>query len=396
MKTRIQHLWHTLSSYKSYGFCRFVFRRFSEVGVPQVAGSLTFTTLLSLVPLLTVMLVMVTAFPVFGDVSDSLNHFIQRTIVPSGASAIGEYLDEFKVQAGSLTAVGILIMMLTALMLIHTIDETFNRIWRVRRQRSLLVRLPVYWALLTIGPIAIGISLSASTQLMQAEHFGHFSGSLKTLSQILLNSLFLTLLYRIVPNCHVPLRHALAGALLTAVLLEGAKWGFGLYLRNFNSYRLIYGAFALIPIFLVWLHLLWMIIIGGALLTSCIGYWQNQAFLHADKPQIFGDALALLLLLAQAQEQGKTLSVQDINRRLGIGFDRAENLLSLFARHRYAEYGQKGWLLRTAAEHIRLKELFNQFACHPENQPLIATHIHIDDLTLAQLLEHKRNTFQAA
>ena len=149
-------------------FARFLWQRFDEVNVPQVSASLTFTTLLALVPLFTVTLVVITAFPMFGDISEQFNRFITGVLIPAaGADAVGEYLLEFRRQASNLTAIGIIIMMVTSLMLIQTIERTFNHIWRVQRQRPVLMRVLVYWTLLTLGPLVIGFGMSAWNLLLK-------------------------------------------------------------------------------------------------------------------------------------------------------------------------------------------------------------------------------------
>nr|UOP04728.1 YihY family inner membrane protein [Conchiformibius kuhniae] len=256
------------------GFAGFVYQRFKEARVLQAAGSLTFTTLLALVPLLTVMLVVITAFPVFGNVSALFERWINDLLVPSGASAVTVYLTEFKNQAGGLTAMGLAAMTLSALLLMQTIERTFDGIWRARSTRPWWVRFSLYWAILTLAPVVAGAGLSASTQM--AHWFPALAGKTGWVWMgLLANAVLLYLLYRLVPNREVPHWHALTGAAVTAVLLEAAKWLFGIYINNFNSYHLVYGAFAAVPLFLVWLHLLWTMVLGGAVLTASLSGWHG-------------------------------------------------------------------------------------------------------------------------
>ena len=219
--------WQDLCGTRFAGFMVFLWKRFDEVRVPQVSASLTFTTLLALVPVLTVTLVVVSAFPMFDTLSDSFVRFINQTIVPQGAGVLFDYINQFKGKASNLTAIGIVMLVVTSLLLIRTIDQTFNRIWRVQSERPLWTQFLVYWALLTFGPLAIGLSLTAWTLMLQQsrvdEMFPFLTGVLRTGSSILFSTVILWLLYRLVPNRYVPARQALVGAAVTAVLLEAAR-----------------------------------------------------------------------------------------------------------------------------------------------------------------------------
>ncbi len=222
--------WQAIWTSRSYGFAVFLWRRFNEIRVPQVSASLTFTTLLAMVPVLTVTLVVVSAFPMFSQLSDSFVQIINNTIVPQGAETVLDYMNEFKGKASSLTAIGIIMLVVTSLLLIQTIDQTFNRIWQVRTQRPLWSQILVYWSLLTLGPIAIGVSVSTWSIVMKSSHLGELypvvAAVLSVSMSILFTTCILWLLYRMVPNRFVPALHALIGAGITAVLLELARFGF--------------------------------------------------------------------------------------------------------------------------------------------------------------------------
>lgn len=346
------------------GFFRFLGKHFYEARIWQAAGSLTFATLLALVPLLTVMLVVVTAFPVFGNASNQFMELVNSILVPEGASAVSRYLEEFKNQAGGLTAAGLAVMTAGALMLMQTIERTFDSIWHTRNRRPLAVRLSIYWALLTLLPVLIGTGMSLSTHL--SAWLPQFSGSLQNVWTFALAALLLFLLYRFAPNSRVPLGSALTGAVLAALLLEAAKWGFGLYVRHFNSYHTVYGAFAAIPLFLLWLHLLWTIVLGGAVLTAALAFWKNGVHRYPDSGQAdFDAAVQILLLLKSAQFDGKSLPAQTLAKRINLGGERLDSLLEKLAQHNYISLGPNGWLLKTAAEQIILKELFERLVYLP-------------------------------
>lgn len=355
-------------------FAGFVVNHFLDMRIPQIAGSLTYTTLLALVPMITVMLAALTAFPVFGDLSGALMGFINDTIVPSGASAVSGYLQQFKDHAAGLSSISLMIMVVTCMMLVQTIDETFNRIWRVTRKRSLMTSLLVYWALLTIGPtvVALSISVSAYTLRLQAlDQLPYFAGSLKLAGQLFFETLLFAAAFRIVPNCYVSLKYAFIGALVTAALMETAQWGFGLYVRNFNSYETIYGAFAAIPVFLIWLQLLWMIVLSGAVLTASLSYWRGHAYRESERSNLlFDDAVAVLTALSEAQQQGRVMKERDFRLHLPMGYDQIGSLLDSLAQNGYTERSRNGWLLKTTPEHIILRDLFTLYIYNPDQQPL--------------------------
>lgn len=251
-------------------------KRFNWVRVPEMAASLTYTTLLALVPLLTIVLVILSALPFFGNVSDAFMHFVHEVIVPQSAASISVYLDDFHQHAGKLTTISLVAMMLTSLMMVHTLDTVFNRIWQVRKQRSLWIRLPIYVLLLILAPVLIGVSITVSVYFLQLKLLHQvpiFEGSQKWAFSFIIDTLLFYFTFRLVPNCFVPFKIALLGALLTSLFLELTKTGFTWYMQHLSHFELVYGAFAVIPIFLLWIHALWLIVLSGAVFTACLSEW---------------------------------------------------------------------------------------------------------------------------
>ncbi|WP_016687450.1 YihY family inner membrane protein [Neisseria sicca] len=359
--------WQGLSGSKLFAFARFVVRRFDEERVPQAASSMTFTTLLALVPVLTVMVAVASIFPVFERWSDSFVSFVNQTIVPQGADMVFDYINDFRDQAGKLTAIGSVMLVVTSLMLIRTIDNTFNRIWRVNTQRPWMMQFLVYWALLTFGPLSLGVGISFMVGSLQGSALASFmpqwmGGVLETLGTLFFATLLLWGLYRFVPNRFVPGRHAFIGALITAFCLEAARFLFAWYMGNFDGYRSIYGAFAAVPFFLAWLNLLWTLLLGGAVLTSSLSYWQGEAFRRdLDSSRRFDDVLKILILLNDAQEEGRALAVQEFREYINMGYDELGELLEKLAQNGYIYNGRQGWVLKTSADSIELGELFKLF-----------------------------------
>ena len=265
-----------------------VARRVEEDRCFQVAGGLTFTTLLSLVPLLAVVLSVSAAFPVFDQWMEALQQFVVRNFLPDvGRRMIGRQLTEFTENAAQLTTIGILFLGVTSLSLILSIDETLSRLFRVPQQRRPAHRLFLYVGVLVLAPLLIGASVSMTTWLV-GQSLGLIGGS-QSFSigafravPYAFTCLALTLLYLLLPNRKVQLRHALAGGLFAGLAFEIAKRGFALYISYFPTYTMIYGAFAAIPIFLLWVYISWLVVLLGATLTAVLPGHEGVATLPTE------------------------------------------------------------------------------------------------------------------
>lgn len=359
-------------------FLRFIARRFREDQCLQVAGSLTFTTLLSLVPLVTIALTVASAFPVFSDVSTRFKIMLLSNLVPDFAGRIiTVYMRQFSENAARLTAVGVVFLAATSLTTIFTVDRAFNKIWRIRRHEApFMRRLLVYWALLTMGPLLIGGSLSVSSWLWTSSkaylHGAHWLGTgLGLLALKIIPTLFalvaFSLIYQLVPRCYVPTRHAITAGAIAALAFLCTQNLFGLFIKHFNTYKLVYGAFASLPLFLIWLYLIWIIVLGGAVLCAAFGYWRDGAWQRPDEAgQRFVIAVQLLVVLEDAHLSGARVRTEDLRYRLQIGWD---ELYCTLEELRSAGLAQKstsgGWLLGRAAERIRLNELFQLLVWPP-------------------------------
>lgn len=259
-------------------FARLLGRRYGDDRLNRVAQSLSYTTLLALVPFTTVAFAILSVFPVFEEWMATIQTFIYRHFVPASGDTVQYYLQQFSQKSAQLTAIGLLFLIVTALMLMETIEYTFNEIWRVQQKRKALYRFLTYWAILTLGPILLAVSLSLTSYVVSLPLFEKTMGG--SVRAFFLNSLpFLfevlafTLLYLAVPNTHVRWRHALVGSVLTAVLFEMAKWGFAYFVVHFSSYQLVYGAIATLPVFLIWIYLSWMVVLLGAELVATAPVW---------------------------------------------------------------------------------------------------------------------------
>ena len=351
-----------------------VVRRFYEDRNLQIAASLAFTTLLALVPLVTVMLSISTAFPVFRHATDELQRFVIDNLLPATRSArlITQQIAVFSEKAGRLTALGLAFLGLTAILLMLTIDNAMNRIFRVERSRPLAQRVIMYWAVLSLGPVLIGASLSATTFLV-AESFGMFphlgwlaEQVLRTLATVF-TCAALTLLYLVVPYRKIEVRHALAGGLLAGLAFELAKRGFVFYIQKFPTYALIYGAFAAVPLFLVWIYASWVIVLAGATITATLpAYRAAGAERHRAAGQDLVDALAVLGVLARAHEGGVPATLPRIARRVNLLPYRCELLLERCAALGWAARTERdAWVLSRDSASIRLAEIYRAFVLDP-------------------------------
>jgi len=261
---------------------RILGRRFVEDRCMQVASSLTFTTLLALVPIITVALTVVSVFPVFGSLIKHLHNFVVHNLLPQSVDAITTYTRQFSENAANLTVVGVVFLGVTALLLMFTIEGEFNDIWRVSRPRPILRRVLVYSTVLTIGPLCIGASLSLTSYLITlslglVEEVPGMRAALLRFVPLVLTSVAFALLYFTLPKCPVLKRDAATGGIAAGAGFEVMKHGFGFYVTHFPTYKVVYGAFAAVPIFLLWIYLSWLIIIGGAVLVAALPEWRGRA-----------------------------------------------------------------------------------------------------------------------
>lgn len=252
-------------------------RRFREDRLGQVASSLAFTTLLALVPLITIMLTVVSAFPMFEEWSLAFKRFLLTTLVPDSAGkVISVYMLQFSSNANRLTAIGLVILAVTAISLMMTIEAAFNAIWHVQRHRPLHVRLTTYWAVMTAGPVVVGAGVSATSALTgmavgAAEGLPALARGIGELLPLTLSVLSFAALYMTVPNRSVERAHALAGGVVAGVGFELTRLGFAAYVKMFPTFKLVYGAFASLPLFLVSLYLTWWVVMLGAVVAAELG-----------------------------------------------------------------------------------------------------------------------------
>ncbi|MBL8360659.1 MAG: YihY family inner membrane protein [Rubrivivax sp.] len=308
---RMAELARTLSAWPWLDTLRTLRERFREDRLGLTASSLTFTTLIALVPLVTVMLAVFSAFPMFASFQSGLENYFLQALVPDNiARPVLRALTQFAAKARDMGSLGLALLVTTAIALMLTIDRTLNAIWRVRRPRPLGQRVLVYWAALTLGPLVIGVSLTMASYALSAS-----KGLVNTLPgglalafdsiEFALVALAMAGLYHYMPNTSVRWRHAWAGALFVAVALELAKKGLAWYVATVPGISVIYGAFATLPILLLWIYLVWVIVLLGAVIAA----YAPSLQMGIRRPDVapgsaFELALQLLRALADARGSG--------------------------------------------------------------------------------------------
>ncbi|MGQ4277559.1 virulence factor BrkB family protein [Pseudidiomarina sp. E22-M8] len=256
-------------------FIKYFGKRCIDDKVTIIAGHLTFVSMLALVPLLVVMFSIFSAFPMFETMRGELEDILFANLLPTSGEEITGYLNDFVGNVSEMTAIGVVFVIVVAINLISTIDATMNRIWRNTRRRRWAVALAVYWMILTLGPLLIGSGIAVSSYLVSLASFADnyvsgFRTALLSFVPVITSTIAFMLMYVMLPNRVVKVRHAFWGALLAAVLFETSKAGFAAYIAAFPSYQAIYGALAAIPILLLWIFLSWTIVLIGAELTASI------------------------------------------------------------------------------------------------------------------------------
>ncbi|CAG9166143.1 hypothetical protein LMG23992_00698 [Cupriavidus laharis] len=383
--TRVARLRREWNLQKLRALARYALRRAGEDRLPQVAASLTFTTFLSVVPVLTVAFALLAAFPVFREFRADIETFLFQNLIPGNVSeSISRYLGQFSKSARGLTAMGLGGLMLTSVLTMLTVEDALNAIWRVKQRRPLAQRVLVFWAVLTFGPVLIGASLSISSYLISvsAGYVGNMPiglGLLVSATPVVLSALAFAFLYTAVPNVYVEWRDAIAAGLVAAIAFEFAKRGFGYFITHIPTYTAVYGTFAALPLFLLWIYLSWLVTLLGATIAANLpvvrqGHWRRRTFAGSE----FFDALGVLLLLYKARDEvPRSVGELDLGRKLRVEADYLAVLLGkLKAMHLIGklqqERGQAHWALLCDPSQVTLRMLYDRLVLNLPRLPRTA------------------------
>ena len=267
-----RQLWRDLSRFPWRNTAAVLGERFREDRLGLTASSLTFTTTIAMVPFFTVALALFTVFPMFAKMQGRLQRWLIESLIPDNiARQVLGYLNQFASKASGLGIAGLIVLLITAIALILTIDKTLNNIWRVPRPRPLAQRVLIYWATITLGPLILAVSLSTTSYVFAASR-DVVGGAMVKLAfdslEFLLLAAGMAALYHYVPNTNVRWSHAWAGGIFVAAAIEIAKRVLGYYLSLVPTYSVLYGAFATFPILLVWIYVAWVIVLLGAVIAA--------------------------------------------------------------------------------------------------------------------------------
>ncbi|MCY0965855.1 YihY family inner membrane protein [Parathalassolituus penaei] len=316
-------------------------RRFESMERRRDAAALTYTTLFALVPVITVTYAILSAIPALQKWGSRAHTSLLTYVMPEGSGVISKYLVQFSEQARDLTWVGVLALFMTALMLMQTIEQQFNRIWQVEVARSSLQRFFRYWAVLSLGPLLFASAQAVSSLLASVSvlDLGTHIPVAARLVPVLMTTAAITFVYMMVPNCRVPWRDAIIAALFVATVFETGKFLFARMMGLFPSYQLIYGAFAAVPLFLLWIYISWMLLLLGAELSYALGHPERRRSLDPLR-----ERLLLALALYDNQQKGRASGEDQLRRQLGlIPAPHISALLQLFHA--------RGWVSPTQDQH---------------------------------------------
>jgi membrane protein len=329
--------------YSVRNFIRLIVNLYSEKSCQKSAASLTYMTLFAIVPLITVTYAMFSIIPAFHAFGDKFQNIIFSNILPSNEQIVIKYIKDFSHQARKLTVFGVLFLMASAYFMLKNIEKNFNDIWNVERERKGISNFLLYWAILSLGPLLLGLALGMNTYLISLRIFvGHYD-SFDIVDRVfewlpwLLTAAAFTLLFVAVPNCKVSIRHAAVGGLLTTIAFELSKLAFA-WLVSISSLKFIYGAFAVVPLFLLWINLSWMLILGGAVLVRSISLY--QAHLKDRRyPDFFG-CLLVLWQFHQASFKGESITNTQL-LHLGLSTDQWQRLREALLRNNVISTNQQ-------------------------------------------------------
>lgn len=325
-------------------FGKNLLHEFFDKGCQKSAAALTYMTLFALVPMMTVTYSMFSVIPAFDGVAEQLNSLIFDNFVPETGDQVKGHLADFSSQARNLTGAGVAMLFVTAYLMLTNIEKTFNAIWGVKDARKGLSSFLLYWAVLSIGPFMLGAGILISTYLIslkltvqEYDQFG-LTPFLFRLVPLFMTTTTFTLLFAAVPNCRVPLKYALTGGFVTAVCFELLKLGFGALVAN-SSFKFIYGAFAVVPLFLLWINLLWMTVLVGAVFVRTLseqGYGTRNVRLS--------DIRAVLQCLAMFRKKAQTGDKATDKDCLstGVSLVHWQSLRSLLVRNKWIVVTETG------------------------------------------------------
>jgi membrane protein len=346
-------------------FFKFLLKRFVDDRCFESAGALAYTTLFAVVPFSAVVFAMLSAFPMFDDWAGRVTTFLFNNFVPASARGVETYLREHAQGARELTTSGVIALVASVLLTMWSIEQTFNRIWRVPSTRPKLTRILMYWTLLTLGSLLLVAALAAASAffaipaLAGVEARGLSDQLLRYLPHAL-ELLAFSAAYWFIPHRTIPFRFAVTGGLVATILFEWLKAGLAIYLRN-ASYEQLYGVLAVIPIFLIWVYMSWLVVLLGASLAASLASfrYQPRALRLTPGAEMYA-VLRLLGRFEEARRDGHGLHLAEIKQREpGLTDELLQTIVSDLCEMRIVQRAESGaWLLARDLEQVTLSEIY--------------------------------------
>jgi Predicted membrane protein len=381
----------------AWGFLKHLWRRYNRDGCRESAAALTYVSLFALVPMMTLVFSIFSMIPAFQELGDQVNNIIFRNFIPESGTEIQSYLMDFSNQARKLSAVGVLILIVTSYLLLANIEKTFNDIWDTPGNRKGLTSFLLYWGVLSFGPLLVGLGLAMHTYLLSLELVVDDTSSLGV-SALFLNYLpwlmtwvAFTMLFIAMPNCKVVPRYAIVGGLATTIVFQLVKSGFGSIVAN-TSFHSVYGAFAILPLFLFWIYLCWMIVLGGAELVRSL-----ETFKTAYRGRRLPNLTAVVLVCWQCwdkQQKGQSINDRDM---ILAGVDQQHwlKLRETLIQYNYLEVTRHNhYILTRDISKITLWQLINLFGENFTRLPPRGSSRHLAEYPWASRLETLAKTAQ--
>jgi membrane protein len=346
---------------RAYWFLRQIYVQFTALDLPSSAAALTYMTLFAIVPMMTVGYSFLSVMPEFAAIGDQIREFIFAHFVPAMSEVIEERLVEFSGQARQLTLIGFAFLIVVAFSMLISIEAALNRIWNVIEPRRGLHRFLTYWAVLTFSPPMLAGGLLITSYLVSLPLVADIDTigireRLLALLPFLLSALAFTIVYFAVPNCRVPIRHAFYGGVLTAITLQIAQQAFAMMVLNMNVQH-IYGAFAAVPLFLTWIYIIWVVILGGAVFVRTMSLEQEQARTGSEPPLI--SCLRILQLLYVAHLEGRSVTELEINREVSMPLRERERVFGVLSdMNLVVRTDDEGLALARSLKTVRLWDLY--------------------------------------
>lgn len=353
-------------------FMRYVAQRFSRDRCTAVAASLSFTSMLSAVPVITIAFALFAAFPVFEDVRGQIESLVFENFLPNTGEVVQAQLSQFTQNAERLTAVGIGALAVTAVMTLVTVETSFNLIWRAEQSRPIFQRLVLYWSIMTLGPLLMGMSVSISSILFTQRML--FLDEETTQAGFSILGAWIPFLlamaafffgYKTIPSRPVAWKHALIGALVSAILFELLKNAFGFYVQNFPTYQAIYGAMATLPLFLIWTYLVWNAVLIGAEVAAALPEWHAIRTRELSSELPSSQRLVLIMRLLGVLQNGARTGTHVSEEALIEAADDLvvgmSGVLADLRKHHYITGGSdSGWLLCRDLEEVAVFQLLDE------------------------------------